>query len=160
MRRILTALVATALLAVTAIATAAPAAAQGAGYYVVNRGSLGVVNAPYTTIATVGGSAGQGSLSINQSYSVAKQATLTVGLTTEAISASLTDSATLTEQVQVTCTYETGGRAAVLTAYPRAEVIEYDVYERYIGGGTGNDPYVGRGQFYVPRGFFCQLELL
>lgn len=143
-------------------AGSAPAASgpvtQGFGYYAVNRGSLGIFNTPYTTIASVSSAGGQNTLTISGTYSVSKAATFTTGITVSEISANLGFTQTSSSAVTVGCSYNTGGVAGVLNAYPRSNVVKYDVYERSLGGGTGNDRYVGSGQFNQPVGFACQFN--
>lgn len=150
--------------AATADTGAGPTAAapgpvtQGFGYYAVSRGSLGIYNTPYTTIASVASAGGQNTLTISGTYSVAKAATFTTGITIADISANLGYSQTTTQALTVGCSYNTNGAAGVLNAYPRSDVIAYDVYERNLGGGGGNDTYVGSGQFNQPVGFTCQFD--
>ena len=128
------------------------------GTYAVNRGSVGIHTTPYTVIASVSSGGGQNTLSITGAYSVAKAATFTTGITVAQLSANLGFSQTGTTTVTVGCSYNTNGVAGVLTAYPRSNVVRYDVYARVLGGGTANDRYVGSGQFNQPVGFDCQFR--
>jgi hypothetical protein len=148
------------VLGLSAPATAAPQQSTTAGVssltvYAKRTADYGVQNTPYRVLASVSGSAGQGTLSINRTVTVTGSATFTGGLDFKTIKAQIGVTGSYSVALQVGCSYQTGGRAATLTAYPRSRVVAYSVYQRVLG--TNNDRFIGSGQYYQPVGVHCQL---
>ncbi|MEV0001729.1 hypothetical protein AB0H28_05500 [Micromonospora sp. NPDC050980] len=133
------------------------------GYYVVRSANLGVVSTPSVELGRISSNGGQAQLTLTVTKAVQRSATLTTGLSVQAISAQLGFTNSSTTTVSASCTVSVNSICtAVLIGTPYSQVIEYRLYERFLGGGTGNDRYVGTGQLSVPQanGMHCQLSYL